>query len=134
MNRSALVRVPAFNEKRPNACRAEYRSPDPACNPYLAFACLIAAGLAGIEQKLKLGPPTSDNIYRMTPAERKAAGISSLPSDLFGAVLQAESSRFVHETLGDELFEHFIRNKKLEWDEYKSQVTEYEIKRYLPIL
>ncbi|MBM3322208.1 glutamine synthetase [candidate division WOR-3 bacterium] len=134
MNRSALVRVPAFDARRPNACRAEYRSPDPACNPYLAFACLVAAGLSGIEQKLKLGPPTSDNIYRMTPAERKAAGISSLPSDLSGAVLQAETSRFVREALGDELFEHFIRNKKLEWDEYKSQVTEYEIKRYLPIL
>lgn len=134
MNRSALVRVPAFDAKRPNACRAEYRSPDPACNPYLAFACLFAAGLEGIEQKLKLGPPTSDNIYRMTPEERKAAGISSLPSDLFGAVKEAESSRFVRETLGDELFEHFIRNKKLEWDEYKSQVTEYELKRYLPIL
>jgi glutamine synthetase len=134
MNRSALVRVPAFDARRPNACRAEYRSPDPACNPYLAFACLIAAGIAGIEQKLKLGPPTSDNIFRMTPEERAAAGISSLPSDLHEAVRQTESSRFVRETLGDELFEHFIRNKKLEWDEYRSQVTEYEIRRYLPIL
>ncbi len=134
MNRSALVRVPAFDARRPQACRAEYRSPDPACNPYLAFACLFAAGLEGIEQKLKLGPPTSDNIYRMTEEERKAAGIESLPSDLFGAVKEAESSQFVRATLGDQLFEHFIRNKKLEWDEYKSQVTEYEIRRYLPIL
>jgi glutamine synthetase len=134
MNRSALVRVPAFDARRPSACRAEYRSPDPACNPYLAIACLLAAGLDGIERQLELGPPTSNNIYRMTPDERRAAGIGSLPSDLFGAVLQAESSALVRETLGDELFDHFIRNKKLEWDEYRSQVTEYEIRRYLPIL
>ncbi|MEO0081782.1 MAG: glutamine synthetase family protein [candidate division WOR-3 bacterium] len=134
MNRSALVRVPAFDRRRPGAARCEYRSPDPACNPYLTFAVLFAAGLAGITQKLKLNSPTSDNIYRMTPEERKAAGIGSLPSDLFGAVLRAESSKLVRETLGDELFRHFVRNKKLEWDEYKAQVTEYEVKRYLPIL
>ncbi len=129
-----MNRVPAFDKKRPNSARVEYRSPDPACNPYLAFAVLIAAGLEGIEHKLKLGPPTSDNIYRMTPKERKAAGIGSLPSDLCGALLQAESSPFVRATLGDEMFENFIRNKKLEWDEYKAQVSEFEIKRYLPIL
>ncbi len=116
------------------AARCEYRSPDPACNPYLAFAVLIAAGLEGVTDKLKLGPPTSDNIYRMTPRERKEAGIGSLPSDLYGALLEAESSPFVRATLGDEMFESFIRNKKLEWDEYKAQVTEFEIKRYLPIL
>jgi glutamine synthetase len=134
MNRSALVRVPAFDKKRPNSARVEYRSPDPACNPYLAFAVLIAAGLEGVTDKLKLGPPTSDNIYRMTPKERKAAGIGSLPSDLYGALLEAEASPFVRATLGDEMFENFIRNKKLEWDEYKAQVSEFEIKRYLPIL
>jgi glutamine synthetase len=134
MNRSALVRVPAFDKKRPNSARVEYRSPDPACNPYLAFAVLIAAGLEGVTDKLKLGPPTSDNIYRMTPEERKAAGIGSLPSDLHGAVLEAEASPFVRAALGDEMFESFIRNKKLEWDEYKMQVSEFEIRRYLPLL
>jgi len=134
MNRSALVRVPAFDKARPNSARVEYRSPDPACNPYLAFAVLIAAGLDGVTNKLKLGPPTSDNIYRMTTEERKAAGIGSLPSDLYGAVLEAEASPFVRATLGDEMFESFIRNKKLEWDEYKAQVSEYEIQRYLPLL
>jgi glutamine synthetase len=134
MNRSALVRVPAFDKKRPNSARVEYRSPDPACNPYLAFAVLIAAGLDGVTSKLKLGPPTSDNIYRMTTKERKAAGIGSLPSDLYGALLEAESSPFVRTTLGDEMFENFIRNKKLEWDEYKAQVSEFEIQRYLPLL
>jgi glutamine synthetase len=134
MNRSALVRVPAFDERRPNSARVEYRSPDPACNPYLALAVLFAAGLDGIERKLKLNPPTSDNIYRMTDEERKTAGIGSLPSDLFGAIKAAGKSRFVRETLGDELFGWFLRNKQLEWDEYKAQVTEYELKRYLPIL
>src|SRR5512136_2108913 len=134
MNRSALVRVPAFDKTRPNSARVEYRSPDPACNPYLAFAVLIAAGLEGVTNKLKLGPPTSDNIYRMTPEERKAAGIGSLPSDLFGAIKAAGKSRFVRETLADEMFDNFIRNKKLEWDEYKAQVSEYEIQRYLPLL
>jgi glutamine synthetase len=134
MNRSALVRVPAFDKKRPNSARVEYRSPDPACNPYLAFAVLISAGLDGLTNKLKLGPPTSDNIYRMTAEERKSAGIGSLPSDLYGAVLEAEASPFVRAALGDEMFESFIRNKKLEWDEYKAQVSEFEIKRYLPLL
>jgi glutamine synthetase len=134
MNRSALVRVPAFDERRPNAARVEYRSPDPACNPYLALAVLFAAGLDGIERKLKLPPPTSDNIFRMTEKERKAAGIGSLPGDLFGAVLAAENSPLVRTTLGDGLFGWFIRNKRLEWDEYKAQVTEYELRRYLPIL
>jgi glutamine synthetase len=134
MNRSALVRVPAFDKRRPKSARVEYRSPDPACNPYLAFAVLIAAGLEGVTNKLKLGSPTSDNIYRMTAEERKAAGIGSLPSDLYGAVLEAEASPFVRATFGDEMFESFIRNKKLEWDEYKTQVSEYEIRRYLPLL
>jgi glutamine synthetase len=134
MNRSALVRVPAFDKNRPNSARVEYRSPDPACNPYLAFAVLIGAGLEGVTNKLKLGPPTSDNIYRMTPKERKSAGIGSLPSDLYGALLEAEASPFVRATLGDEMFESFIRNKKLEWDDYKMQVSEFEIQRYLPLL
>jgi glutamine synthetase len=134
MNRSALVRVPAFDKSRPNAARVEYRSPDPACNPYLAFAVLLAAGLDGIEHKLKLSSPTSDNIYRMTDEERHAAGIGSLPKDLSDAVRIAEGSKLVRETLGDELFANFIRNKKLEWDEYKAQVTAFEIERYLPIL
>jgi glutamine synthetase len=134
MNRSALVRVPAFDVHRPRAARIEYRSPDPACNPYLALAVLFGAGLDGIERKLALAQPTSDNIYRMTEEERRAAGIGSLPSDLYGAVRLAARSRFIRETLGDDLFGWFLRNKQLEWDEYKAQVTEYELKRYLPIL
>ncbi|MEO0079554.1 MAG: glutamine synthetase family protein [candidate division WOR-3 bacterium] len=134
MNRSALVRVPAFDPKRKNAARVEYRAPDVACNPYLAFAVLIAAGLEGISQRLKLAPATSDNIFRMTEEERLAAGIKCLPKDLSEAIRLAEGSRLVRETLGDELFRFFIRNKRLEWDEYKAQVTDYEIRRYLPVL
>jgi glutamine synthetase len=128
------VRVPAFDKSRPNSARVEYRSPDPACNPYLAFTVLISAGLEGIEKKQRLSHPTSDNIYRMTDEERQAAGIGSLPKDLSDAIRIAEESKFVRETLGEELFGYFIRNKKLEWDEYKAQVTAYEIERYLPIL
>jgi glutamine synthetase len=134
MNRSALVRVPAFDKRRPDAARAEYRSPDPACNPYLAFAVLFAAGLDGIRQKLALPLPTSDNIYRMTDDERRAAGIGCLPKDLSDAIRIIEGSKLVRETLGEDLFRYFIRNKQLEWDEYKAQVTEYEVRRYLPIL
>lgn len=134
MNRSALVRVPAFNPRRRTAARVEYRSPDPACNPYLAFAVILAAGLDGIERRLKLSPESSDNIYRMTDEEREAAGIQTLPKDLSEAIRLTERSDLVRRTLGDELFGYLIRNKRLEWDEYKAQVTEYEVRRYLPIL
>ncbi|MEO0073880.1 MAG: glutamine synthetase family protein [candidate division WOR-3 bacterium] len=134
MNRSALVRVPAFNPHRRNAARVEYRSPDPACNPYLAFAVILAAGLDGIERRLKLGPESSNNIYRMTDEEREAAGIKTLPKDLSEAIREAEGSKLVRHTLGEELFGYLIRNKRLEWNDYKAQVTEYEIRRYLPIL
>jgi glutamine synthetase len=134
MNRSALVRLPAFDPRRRNAARVEYRSPDPACNPYLAFAVLLAAGLDGIEHKLRLGLETSNNIYRMTEEEREAAGIGCLPEDLSDAIRVTEKSDVVRRTLGDVLFGYLIRNKRLEWDEYKAQVTEYEVKRYLPIL
>uniref|UniRef100_A0A7C4GHY4 Glutamine synthetase n=1 Tax=candidate division WOR-3 bacterium TaxID=2052148 RepID=A0A7C4GHY4_UNCW3 len=134
MNRSALCRVPAFEARRRTAARVEYRATDAACNPYLAIAVLLAAGLDGIERRLKLGPPTSDNIFRMTDEERAAAGITCLPKDLSDAIRLAEAGTFVRSVLGDELFGYFIRNKRMEWDEYKAQVTEFELKRYLPIL
>jgi len=134
VNRSALVRVPAFSPARPEAARIEYRSPDPACNPYLAFAVIFAAGLKGVEEKIPLAPPTTDNIYRMTEEERARARIACLPKDLSEAIRLTEKSALVRSTLGDELFTFFLRNKRQEWDEYKAQVTEFEIKRYLPIL
>lgn len=134
MNRSALCRVPAFDPGRRTAARVEYRATDAACNPYLAIAVLLAAGLDGIERMLKLGPPTSDNIFRLTEEERAAAGITCLPKDLSDAIRLAEAGTFVRSVLGDELFGYFIRNKRMEWDEYKAQVTQFELERYLPIL
>lgn len=134
MNRSALVRLPAFHPRRRNAARVEYRSPDPACNPYLAFAVLFAAGIDGVRRRLDLGPETSNNIFRMNEEERQKSGIGSLPKDLSDAIRVTENSAFVRDTLGDDMFAYLIRNKKLEWDEYKAQVTEYEVRRYLPIM
>ena len=133
-NRSALVRVPMYKPGKEHATRIEFRSPDPACNPYLAFACMLAAGLAGIENEYELPPEASNNIYEMSDDERKAAGIQSLPEDLFEAIAAAERSELVRETLGDHVLEFLVRNKREEWDEYKCYVTPYELERYLPLL
>jgi len=134
MNRSALIRVPMYKPGKEKATRIEYRSPDPACNPYLAFSVMLAAGLEGIERNYKLAEPANDNIYHMSEEERNSSGIKSLPEDLFEAIKIAENSKLIKECLGDKVFEYFIRNKKMEWDEYKAQVTQYEINKYLPIL
>jgi glutamine synthetase len=134
MNRSALIRVPMYKPGKEKATRIEYRSPDPACNPYLAFSSMLAAGLEGIEKGYKLAEPANDNIYHMSEEEREKSGIKSLPEDLFEAIRIAEGSKLVKECLGEKVFEYFIRNKKMEWDEYKAQVTQYEINKYLPIL
>lgn len=134
MNRSALIRVPMYKPGKEKSTRIEYRSPDPACNPYLAFSVMLAAGLEGIKKKYKISEPANDNIYRMTDEERIAAGIKSLPEDLYEAIKISQDSKLVKECLGDKVFEYFIRNKKMEWDEYKAQVTGYEIQKYLPIL
>ena len=133
-NRSALVRVPMYKPGKETATRIEFRSPDPACNPYLAFACMLAAGLAGIENEYELAPEASNNIYEMSEDERRAAGIESLPEDLYEAIGVAEKSELVRETLGDHVFEYLIRNKREEWDAYKAYVTPYELERYLPLL
>jgi glutamine synthetase len=134
MNRSALIRVPMYKPGKEKATRIEYRSPDPACNPYLAFSVMLAAGLEGIKNKYKIAQPSNDNIYHMTQEQRNRSGIKSLPEDLLEAIKITENSKLVKECLGDKLFEYFIRNKKMEWDEYKAQVTQYEIEKYLPIL
>lgn len=134
MNRSALVRVPMYKPGKEKATRLEYRSPDPACNPYLAFSVMLAAGLEGIDKKYKLAEPANDNIYHMGEEERVKLGIKSLPEDLLEAIKISESSKLVKECLGDKVFKYFIRNKKMEWDEYKAQVTQYEVNKYLPIL
>jgi glutamine synthetase len=133
-NRSAMVRVPLYKPGKENATRIELRNPDPACNPYLAFAAMLAAGLDGIEKGLELPPEASNNIYEMTEGERAAAGIDSLPEDLYQAIKEFEKSTFVREALGDHVCDYLIRNKWREWDDYKVLVTPYEISRYLPIL
>ncbi|MFZ5800794.1 MAG: glutamine synthetase family protein [Candidatus Omnitrophota bacterium] len=134
MNRSALVRVPMYKPGKEKATRIEFRSPDPACNPYLAFSVMLAAGLEGIEKNYHLAEPANDNIYEMTAEERKRAKIESLPDDLLEAIKLTEESVLVKKALGEKVFNHFIRNKKMEWDEYKAQVTGYELQKYLPIL
>jgi glutamine synthetase len=130
-NRSALLRIPTMGK---GDVRVEFRSPDPACNPYLAFALMLSAGLQGIADNAELPSPASDNIYEMTPAERRAAGIESLPEDLSEAVVAMERSDLVRATLGDHLFEFFARNKRSEWEAYKAYVSPFEIERSLPVL
>ena len=133
-NRSALVRVPMYKPGKERATRLEARFPDPACNPYLAFSVMLAAGLKGIQENYPLPEEAGNNIYEMTAAERHVASIDSLPEDLHEAISICEESELVRETLGEHTFEWFIRNKKSEWDDYKSYVTPYETERYLPIL
>ena len=133
-NRSALVRIPMYKPRKGGSTRIEYRAPDPACNPYLAFALILAAGLDGIEQGLTLPEETEDNTFELTTAERAAAGIERLPSTLGEALELMEASEFVAGTLGEHLFRHFIANKRREWDEYSAHVTSFELDRYLPLL
>jgi glutamine synthetase len=133
-NRSALVRVPMYKPGKEQAARVELRSPDPSCNPYLAFAVMLAAGLKGVEEEYDLPPEASNNIYEMSEEERREAGIESLPEDLYEAIQAAEGSELLHETLGPHVFDYLARNKRQEWDAYKAYVTPYELERYLPIL
>jgi glutamine synthetase len=133
-NRSDLIRVPVYKPGKEKATRIEFRSPDPACNPYLAFAVMLAAGMEGIENKYPCPEPTSRNVYEMAEEERETLGIGSLPADLHEAITLAERSELVRKALGDHVFEKFIENKKLEWDAYRAQVTGFEMERYLPIL
>ncbi len=134
VNRSDLIRVPAYKEGREDSVRIEYRAPDPACNPYLAFAVMLAAGLDGAERGLPAPDPVEENVFGMTNEERQRRGIETLPGSLREAILLTESSDLVRRTLGDHVFNSFIRNKKIEWSQYQAQVTNYELKRYLPIL
>ncbi len=134
VNRSDLIRVPAYKPGREASRRIEYRAPDPACNPYLAFSVMLAAGLEGIEKEYDLPPPADTNVYSMTDEERGARGIQRLPQTLWEAIQLTESSELVRKALGDHVFHSFIHNKKIEWERYRSQVTDYEISRYLSIL
>jgi len=133
-NRSALVRVPEYRPGNENSTRVELRSPDPACNPYLAFSVMLAAGLKGIEEKLEPPEPVEVDVYQLSEGERQQRGIGTLPGSLGEAIDLMEGSELVKECLGEHVFYSLIRNKRAEWDTYRAQVTEYEIKRYLPIL
>ena len=133
-NRSDLIRIPEYQPGKENDTRVELRSPDPACNPYLAFAVMLAAGLEGIEKEYELPPPLEENAFEMTEEERERRGIETLPGDLFEAIQVTEGSQLVRKALGDHVFDTFIKNKKIEWDQYRTQVTDYELRRYLPIL
>jgi glutamine synthetase len=132
-NRSALVRVP-IPRRGESGTRVEYRAPDPACNPYLAFSLILAAGLKGIEENYELPPEATNNIYEMTTEERIAEGIFNLPNSLAEALDVMERSELVAGALGEHVFEYFIRNKRLEWAEYKAYVSPFEVTRYLGLL
>jgi glutamine synthetase len=133
-NNSDLVRVPANRPGTEMGARVEYRSPDAACNPYLAFAAVLAAGLAGIEGNYDLAPASETPVSAMSDAERAARGIESIPSSLGEAIERFEASTLMRETLGDRVFEGLIQNKKMEWAEYSQQVSQFELDRYLPLL
>jgi glutamine synthetase len=133
-NRSALIRVPMYKPRKGASTRLEYRAPDPACNPYLAFALLLSAGLKGIEEGYELPDEFEENTFELTPAERAANGIERLPTSLGEALQVMENSELVAETLGEHLFAYFLANKRQEWDEYAAHVTQFETERYLPLL
>jgi glutamine synthetase len=133
-NRSDLIRVPMYKPGKEEATRIEFRSPDPACNPYLTFSVMLAAGMAGIEGKIEPPEPVEANVYKMSAEERQRRGIGQLPGSLLEALQLTEKSKLVREALGDHVFNHFIENKNVEWDRYRIQVTSYEIDKYLPVL
>ena len=133
-NRSTLVRVPLYKPGKEKATRAEYRSPDPACNPYLAFAVMLRAGLEGIKNKYPLPAPIEEDVYEMSAGRRKELNIGSLPGSLYEAIEAAEASSLIRDTLGDHVFEKLLENKRMEWDKFRVHVSRYEVENYLPIL
>lgn len=133
-NRADMIRVPAFPPGKHEAMRIEYRAPDPACNPYLAFAVILAAGLEGIEKNYELGVPADRNVLEMSGEERRQAGIRELPRDLNEALKLAEQSELLRNVLGDYLFDKLLENKRQEWERYRMQVTNYELETFLPLL
>jgi len=133
-NRSSMVRVPMYRTGKEIATRIELRSPDAAANPYLAFACMLAAGLKGIENRYDLPEPIENNIYHMTPADKKKLEIQTLPGSLYAAISEFESSELARETLGEHIFNALLLNKRIEWDQYSTSVSQYEIDKYLPLL
>ncbi len=133
-NRSALVRVPMYKPGKEKATRIELRSPDPACNPYLAFSAMLHAGLKGVEMGYKLQEPTEIDVYHLAPEERQNMGINELPGSLVEAIELSEKSGLLKEAIGEHIFNELIQSKKVEWDDYRIRIQPYELERYLPIL
>ncbi|MFC1522222.1 glutamine synthetase family protein [Elusimicrobiota bacterium] len=133
-NRSSLVRVPQHKIGKEEAVRIECRFPDPACNPYLAFSVMLAAGLEGIKKKYPLPEPLETDVYHMNDIERKAKGVDTMPGSLIEAIELVEQSDLVKKALGDHVFEKFVENKRIEWENYRKHVSDYEVERYLPML
>ena len=133
-NRSALVRIPLYKPGSEQATRAELRCPDPACNPYLTFAALLQAGLEGIEKGYELADPMDTNLYHLTAEERKERGIVALPETLGEAVDEFAGSDLMRRAFGDHIFENYVKLKRAEWDEYRIQLSAWELKKYLSVL
>ena len=126
--------MPLYKPGKEKATRVELRSPDPSCNPYLAFACIQHAGLRGIEKGYRLPDPVEKDVYHMSAEERENLNIETLPGSLNRAIEYAEESDLLRKTLGDHIFDQFIMSKKVEWDEYRIRIHPYELERYLPVL
>jgi len=133
-NRSGLIRVPIAKRGNPSATRVEFRSPDPACNPYLAFSLMLAAGLKGIDEGYELPAEADSNLFEMDDAALSKLGIEQLPQSLSDALKVMERSQLAHDVLGEHIFEWFLRNKRSEWRAYKTHVTAFEHDRYLRAL
>lgn len=133
-NRSDMIRIPAYKLGKEKATRIEIRSPDPACNPYLAFSALLAAGLEGIEKNYPIVDAVERNVYNLSEEERQELNIETLPGDLYEAIKAMEKSQVIKKAMGDHVFHSLIENKKLEWADYRAQVTDWEMKNYFPIL
>jgi glutamine synthetase len=133
-NRSALIRIPLYKPGSEQATRAELRCPDPACNPYLTFACLLHAGLEGIERGYELPDPMETNLYHLTPEQRRERGIVSLPETLGEAIDELSRSELAKKALGPHIFDRYVELKRREWDEYRVQLTDWEMKKYLSVL
>jgi glutamine synthetase len=133
-NRSALIRIPLYKPGAEQATRAEIRCPDPACNPYLTFASLLHAGLEGIEKGYELPPPMETNLYHLTPEQRRERGIVSLPETLGEAIDELSQSELMKRALGPHIFDRYVELKRKEWDEYRVQLTAWEMEKYLAVL
>ncbi|WP_445255972.1 glutamine synthetase family protein [Nocardioides aurantiacus] len=133
-NRSAMVRVPMYKPNKAQSTRVELRSIDAACNPYLAFAVILAAGMKGIEGEYELPREAEDDVWSLNDRERKALGLEQLPKNLHDAIKIAEDSELLAETLGEHVYEFFLRNKRAEWEEYRGQVSAFERDRMLPVI